>query len=243
MFRKQLAWFGPFREFVYFDLDIVVLQPLDFLFDLLGEWDIVFHGDGRCIGVKEVFTESVYERGVFSQAQLLDVFNAGFFASRRGAIARDDLMRLLARAAEDKDLFLPYDQDQGVLNYVVLSALSKRCDLSQMPQHPQMCWAGSDWLRSRRGEVYRDDRLPIAFVHWAGFRTPARRPHGALWLKYRYPGVFGPISRAGRRLCWLTGQALRRLLTTNVEGWYKPAYQCKRLKRIILSLIGRLHKG
>src|SRR3569833_2800139 len=37
--RKLAMWNGPFDEFVYFDTDMIVLHSVDFMYDVLQEFD------------------------------------------------------------------------------------------------------------------------------------------------------------------------------------------------------------
>ena len=239
MYRKHIVWSGPFDEFIYFDLDIVVLHPLDHIFELLTEYDIAYAGDARFIGVEEVFTEKVFEHDLFTQAELADVFNAGFFASKKGMITREQLLFHLEEAAKVRDIFVPYLQDQPFTNFLVLRTITRRCNIRKIPSLAQDAWAGLPTLEIREDKVYKKNGMPVGHIHWAGFNQLHGRPYVRLWLKYRYPGRIGAIQRPIVRLWWLACKISRRLMCTHVEGWYRPSYQLKRVQRIARRVLNR----
>jgi hypothetical protein len=122
--RKFACWFGPFDEFIYFDADIVVFQDQKDIFDLLSEYDIVYCGSGRSLGIKHVFTERALERNLFLKQEIDDLFNTGFFASKKGVLDMI-IISILTEAAAVSDIFDRPD-DQPLINYVTLKAIAKR---------------------------------------------------------------------------------------------------------------------
>jgi len=232
-YRKFAFWFGPFDQFVYFDTDVVVFQDQIDVFSLLDDHDIVFCGDGRVMGIREVFTERVLDRQLFSSSEIDDLFNTGFFASRKDSLSRDQLFALLAEAAEVRDIFVPYLQDQPVLNYVALKAFRRRANLRLLsPAIPGDAWAGLSTLRVDGDRVVDSEAMPIRNLHWAGFHRIPERPYVRVWLSYRYPGRWRAPQRLAIRVGWLVQKVARRTLCTHLPDWYKPAFQVKRVRRI-----------
>jgi len=125
MLRKFACWFGPFDSFIYIDTDIVVFQNQKDVFELLKAYDIVYCGSGRTLGIENVFTEKVFERNLFSEKDINDIFNAGFFASKKEVLSYNQLMALFDEAVTVSDIFHPNHQDQPLLNYVTLKAISQ----------------------------------------------------------------------------------------------------------------------
>lgn len=237
MCRKLACWFGPFDEFIYFDTDIVVFQNQEDVFSLLADYDIVYCGDGRILGIQEVFTQRVLERNLLTKQQAKELFNAGFFASKKDALNCDVLMSLLEDAATVSEIFLTQNQDQGILNYLVLKAMSRKANLRDFkPAIPDDAWAGIPTLKIRKDKIYLNNGMPVRNIHWAGFKHIPDRPYVGLWLKYRYPGKMGAIQRPIVRLWWLMAGITRRLFHTHVPGWYRPDYQLRRARRIIVSV-------
>jgi hypothetical protein len=237
-FRKFACWFGPFDEFIYFDNDIVVFQDQTDVFDLLAEYDIVYCGDGRILGIDQVFTKRVLERNLFSEQEISELFNTGFFASKKGGLDRAQLMSLLEEAATVSDIFFPQVKEQGVLNYLVLGIMPKRANLRDFkPAVPDDAWAGVPTLEIRNDKVLLPNGMPVRNIHWAGFKQIPNRPYVSLWLKYRYPGRFQGIQIPLIRLWWLVSGVTQRLLHTHIDGWYRPAYQIRRIRRIVSRLL------
>lgn len=90
-FRKQFCWFGPFDEFLYLDADIIVFDRVIDMLASLSECDFLCYSDQHLGGITHVFSPKVIEDRVFTTAELQDVFNAGFWASRKGLFSEASL--------------------------------------------------------------------------------------------------------------------------------------------------------
>jgi hypothetical protein len=236
MCRKFACWSGPFDEFIYFDTDILVFQDQADLFDLLTEYDIVTCAEGRYTGIQDVFTEQVLMRNLFTQQEISELFNAGFFASKKQALDRVRMVSLLEQAVAVKDIFIPHHQDQTILNYLVLVGMPKRANLREYaPAIPDDAYAGLEILQVKGNQIYKYGH-PVRFIHWCGYKEIPRRPHVSLWLKYRYSGRLGALQRLLVRLWWWIDRLANRLLCTQTENWYQPMFQVKRFRRIVTSL-------
>lgn len=219
MVRKFSCWFGPFDEFIYIDTDIVVLQDQRDVFELLRDYDIVYCGSGRDLGIKHVFTERVLERRLFSKEEIDDLFNAGFFASKKGILSYPRLMSLLEEAATVSDIFDPRLQDQPLLNYVTLKAIAKRGNIRQLaPAVTADSWAGNPHLSTEGERVYGKGGTPVRHIHWAGYKSIPHRPHVNVWLRYRYPKL--PQRLLARAYFWIR-------TTWGIQFAYNVARQIK----------------
>ena len=85
--RKLAAWFGPLDEFLYIDTDIIVFEDIADNLNKLSEVDF-FCCDYHHLSEKlrNVFSPAVKQQNIFTDSQLQDVFNSGFWASRKGTI-------------------------------------------------------------------------------------------------------------------------------------------------------------
>lgn len=128
LFRKFACWFGPFDEFIYYDTDIVVLHEQKEIFDLLQNYDFVRDGSIRQLGIRTVFTERIYERNLFPREEIKELFNAGFFASKKRVVSYDQLMRIFKEAVDIADIF-DMQNDQPLLNYMMLRDIPNRANL------------------------------------------------------------------------------------------------------------------
>jgi hypothetical protein len=185
--RKFACWFGPFDEFIYYDTDVVVLHEQREIFDLLTKYDFVSDGSIRQMGIKNVFTEKVYEKNIFPREKIKELFNAGFYASKKEVINHDQLMQIFKEAVDVADIF-DMPNDQPLLNYMMLRDIPNRANLRVLDPASTDMWAGVKGLKVRGKKIYYKGDIPVRYVHWAGLKPIAMRPYVNLWLKYRYPG-------------------------------------------------------
>ncbi|MBD0270054.1 MAG: methionine synthase, partial [Cyanobacteria bacterium Co-bin8] len=104
-FRKQACWFGPFERFLYIDTDVVVFSPIVNTLDALDQFDFLCYDYQHNGGIENVFTPKVLTEGVFTENELLDIFNGGFWASKRGLIQESDLYETFRECAAHPDYF------------------------------------------------------------------------------------------------------------------------------------------
>lgn len=125
MHRKYCAFDGPFEKFIYLDLDTLVFQSLEHVFSKLDEYDFVVHDYQRttAIRLKEVdYFYEVFNDVYKSKEALANRFHCGgFWASKRGAIAQNDLDYFLKELANgDIKIFRSWLSEQIKLTYMTL---------------------------------------------------------------------------------------------------------------------------
>ena len=81
--KKQACWFWPFDEFLYIDVDIVVFEKIVDNLKHLKDYDFLCCDYQYLSGIKNVFTPKVLEDKIFTEEQLQDVFNSGWWASKK----------------------------------------------------------------------------------------------------------------------------------------------------------------
>jgi hypothetical protein len=192
-YRKLAAWEGEYDRFVYIDCDTVVLQPVDFVFGYLDQYDFVAsHSDIYNIR-KFVWRDSIYSTAALTREQIRYSANTGFLASRTDAL---DLDRVDARL--DDALALAQHMElicceQPLLNYLVVTSNRPYTSLFTLALRtgdwsiPQERWAGAS-IDPVPGS--RVPQSPTLLVHWAGEWEKSRRegtpiPHRELWEHYR----------------------------------------------------------
>ncbi|HAX75445.1 MAG TPA: methionine synthase, partial [Cyanobacteria bacterium UBA11372] len=79
-FRKQACWFGAFDEFLYIDTDIVVFEKIVDNLNYFSDYDFLCCDYQHSGGIKNVFSPKVLEENVFTETELKDMFNGGFWA-------------------------------------------------------------------------------------------------------------------------------------------------------------------
>ena len=186
--RKLVTWLGPLDEFLYIDTDIIVFEKIADVLNYLSEYGFIccdYHHAGR--GLKDIFSPLVKEQEIFTDDRLADVFNSGFWASKKVAISPEQLYERLEEAARHREYFDFSSQvtDQPILNYIVLNEIPQRLNLVKTPEGAAGSWAGSQHFVEEDYILY-DKGKRLKYLHWAG--TPMRTggPYRQLWEYYRY---------------------------------------------------------
>ncbi len=185
--RKLAVWFGEFDEFLYIDTDIVVFDKISETLNYLSKCDFFccdYHYSNE--GLRNIFS-SIVEETIFNQEQLQDVFNSGFWGSRKGIITEDQLYDVLKDCAQHREYF-DFTQgvtDQPVLNYLILQCFEKRMNLVKSPENAPGSWAGSNHFENREFVLY-DQEKRLKYLHWAGISIRPDAPYWKVWKYYRY---------------------------------------------------------
>lgn len=188
-FRKQACWFGPFDEFVYIDTDVVVFEKIIDNLNYFADYDFICSDYQHKGGITNVFTSAVIENGVFSEAELQDIFNGGFWGSKKGLISENDLYATFRDCAAHPEYF-DFSQktsDQPIINYMILKRIPRRFNIVRRPGGAPGNWAGSPQF-VRQGDVLVDPshEQPLQYLHWAGIRIEPGCPYWDIWEHYRY---------------------------------------------------------
>lgn len=193
--RKLSLWFGPLEEFIYIDTDILLFQSIEETLKYLNQADFLccdFHYKGR--GLSDVFSSIVREENIFSETDLLDVFNSGFWGSKKGLFSYDRMLEILKECAAHREYFdfSSGTTDQPIMNYLILTAIQRRANIVKLNPGETGSWGGSSHFEERNYRLY-DQGRPLRYLHWAG--TPMK-PGGAywdLWYYYRFKKTSEPL--------------------------------------------------
>jgi hypothetical protein len=186
--RKLAVWFGPLDEFAYIDTDILLFQSITHSLNYLNKFEFFacdFHYKGR--GIAEVFSPVVKEKSVFTRAQLQDVFNSGFWGSRKGIFSYEEMLTLLQECADHRDYFdfSTGTTDQPIINYLVLKGTKHRINIARVNPEEPGSWAGSAHFEQKNWLLYDGDQ-PLRYLHWAGTPLHPGGPYWELWQHYRF---------------------------------------------------------
>ncbi|MEM1291198.1 MAG: Npun_R2821/Npun_R2822 family protein [Cyanobacteria bacterium P01_H01_bin.162] len=189
--RKLSLWFGPLDEFVYIDTDILLFQTVQNSLNYLEKADFFccdFQRQGR--GLAEVFTAVVQEQSIFTEAELQDIFNSGFWGGRKGTFSYEEMLALLRECAAHREYFdfSTGTTDQPILNYLVLKATERRVNIAQANSNEPGSWAGSSHFEQKGHLLYDGDCL-LRYLHWAGCPMRPDGPYWDLWQSYRFQTV------------------------------------------------------
>jgi hypothetical protein len=188
-FRKQVCWFGEFDEFLYIDTDIVVFEKIIDNLDYFRDYDFLCYDYQHNAGIKNVFTSKVIEEKVFTKNELQDIFNGGFWASKKNLISEQDLYDTFVECAAHPEYF-DFSQktsDQPIINYMILKRIQRRFNLTRQTNKAPGNWAGSPHFQYQ-GNILIDPNInqPLKYLHWAGIRIQPGCPYWDTWKYYRY---------------------------------------------------------
>ena len=188
-FRKQACWFGPFDEFLYIDTDIVVFEKIIDNLNYFSDYDFLCCDYQHAGGITNVFSPKVLEENVFTETELKDMFNGGFWASKKNFLSENDLYETFTECAAHHEYF-DFSQktsDQPIINYMILKRIKRRFNIVRRPGKGPGSWAGSKHFKY---DGYRliDPKVnqPLQYLHWAGIRIEPGCPYWDIWEHYRY---------------------------------------------------------
>lgn len=188
-FRKQACWFGDFNEFLYIDTDIVVFEKIIDRLSYLTDYDFLCYDYQHNGGITNIFTSKVIEDKIFTEHELEDIFNGGWWASKKHLISENLLYKTFAECAAHPEYF-DFSQktsDQPIINYTILKSVDRRFNLVRSPGGCPGNWAGSPHF-IREGNKLIDPKIGqiLPYLHWAGIRIEPGCPYWEIWEHYRY---------------------------------------------------------
>lgn len=216
-FRKQACWFGPFDEFLYIDTDIVVFEKIADNLNYLADYDFICCDYQHNGGIANVFSPKVIELNVFNEQELKDVFNCGFWGSKKGIISQDDLYATFEECSNHPEYF-DFSQktsDQPIINYMILKRVPRRFNIVRRPGGGPGNWAGSTRFQQEEFRLIDPNvNQPLQYLHWAGIRIEPGCPYWNIWEHYRYLNeekpAYLPVPKKKK--------SLRQRLTSLIKG-------------------------
>ncbi len=194
-FRKQACWFGEFDEFLYIDTDIVVFEKIIDNLNHLEKYDFLSCDYQHRGGIKNIFSETVVHKEIFRQDELKDIFNGGWWASKKGLITETDLYETFAECAAHLDYFdfTQSTSDQPIINYMILKRIEKRFNLVNLDDQVPGSWAGSThFMREGNSLIDPSYDRPLQYLHWADVCIEPGCSYWDIWAYYRYLGETMP---------------------------------------------------
>ncbi|MBO3461931.1 alpha-1,3-mannosyltransferase family protein [Aetokthonos hydrillicola Thurmond2011] len=187
-FRKQACWFGPFEEFLYIDTDIVVFEKIIDNLKYLDHVDFICCDYQHLGGIKNVFTPKVIEEEVFTEDEVRDIFNGGFWGSKKNLVSEQDLYEVFAECAAHPEYFdfSEKTSDQPIINYMLLKRIKRRFNIVRRKGQAPGNWGGTPHFQ-KQGNLLIDSSVnqPLQYLHWAGIRIEPGCPYWDIWEYYR----------------------------------------------------------
>ncbi len=193
--RKQACWFGEFDEFLYLDTDVVVFKKIIDDLDFFTDYDFICYDYQHKAGIRNVFSQKIIDDNVFSEAELRDMFNGGFWASKKNLISEETIYQSFAECAANIDYFdFTYKtSDQPIINYMILKNIKKRFNLAHQPDKYPGNWAGTNHFKQEGYQLIDpNNNQPLHYLHWAGIKIQPGCPYWDIWKHYRYLGEKAP---------------------------------------------------
>lgn len=189
-FRKQACWFGEFDEFLYIDTDIVVFEKIIDNLNYFSEYDFLCCDYQHLGGIKNVFTSKVLEENIFTQTDLKDIFNGGFWASKKGLISEQEIYDTFAECAAHPEYF-DFSQktsDQPIINYMILKRIQHRFNIVRRLGGAPGNWGGTSHFVPTGNHQLIDPNVEqsLQYLHWAGIRIQPGCPYWDIWEHHRY---------------------------------------------------------
>ncbi|MCS6791708.1 MAG: methionine synthase [Oscillatoriaceae bacterium SKYG93] len=187
LLRKFACWFGCFDEFLYLDTDIIVFEKIIDTLNYLSDWDFICCDYQANTGIQHVFTDKVLEDKIFTEQELQDIFNAGFWGSKKNLFSLEELFEVIGECASMPEYFYWSYLDQSLLNYLVLKRIPRHFNLVRRADNVPGSWAGSKHFKFEGGRLYDSiTNKPLQYLHWAGIRIEPGCSYWDVWEHYRY---------------------------------------------------------
>jgi hypothetical protein len=157
-YRKLAMWEGIFDEFIYIDIDTIVLKNVDFVYRYLDEFPCMTSHSNIPSVRKYVWKDSIYSSGMLDRDQIDYAANTGFISSKKGFISLASIENHF-----DKALRLKPHMELSTKPY---SSLHILFELRKDYRIKLEFWAGMKGAEFHDGEFVNGHKYFL--VHWAG---------------------------------------------------------------------------
>ena len=192
-YRKLACWEGIFDEFIYIDVDTVVLENVDFAFQYLDKASIYTSHSNIPSILKWVWKDSIYDRNILDDDQIQYAANTGFIVSKKGTLSVNVAKSKLEKALLLKDDMELFCMEQPFLNYLIVTSgleYSSLTNISHAIDSDELkfeCWAGTPGGVIKNGTFFIPGKEKFFLIHWAGLwqNNIEQIPYKEIWLYYK----------------------------------------------------------
>jgi hypothetical protein len=192
-YRKLAAWHGDFKKFAYIDIDTIVLENIDFVFDCLDHAPIFTSHSNIPSILQWVWKSSIFDSQQLTKDQIQFAANTGFFVSIHKLLTIDYALSKLQPAMEIKEHMELHCMEQPFLNYLIVTSNYNYSSLLKMAYEKVYenlsfeCWAGLEGGIVDGGKFHIPKAPNFFLIHWAGLwqKDINAIPYKDLWLHYR----------------------------------------------------------
>lgn len=191
-YRKLSMWSGRFEEFIYIDVDTIILHPLNELYGLLQEFEFVTASSNHPDAIRYVW--SARPSLILSEEAIAFSANTGFIISTRPSLKPEYLHRKISEAFNIRGYMSLSCMEQPLLNYLIVESGLRYTSLRVLAQGakdshlPQEVW-GADVLDGESVDelMARLDIYPL-MIHWAGLARGGACRSNSIWKCFRALG-------------------------------------------------------
>jgi len=191
-YRKLAMWEGMFDEFIYIDVDTVVLDDVSFVFDYLSDYWYVAGTSNLPVSRQYVWLDDVEHTNLLNAEQIAYSANTGFIASKKGLMDLDYIKKKMPAARQLEDFMQFMCLEQPFLNFLVVTSGRSYTSLTLLAREEKArkvmieYWGGDTYGKIRNGKIYLNTAQPVLFIHWAGiWRLRDQMPNKKIWDYYR----------------------------------------------------------
>jgi hypothetical protein len=186
-FRKLAMWQGMFDQFIYIDIDNIVLEDISYLFSLLDTYGFVVCDSEIEDSIKWCWKDSIFSTGLLNRRQIGFAGNTSLIVSRKGAIDPDDVLTNISRVEEVVPHMELHCSEQPLLNYLIVTSGQPYTSINEIVLHgsrPDIgigYWAGTPRSSESRAVILpggglqmRNSKKKVTLIHWSGLWQPRR---------------------------------------------------------------------
>jgi hypothetical protein len=185
-FRKFLIFWGPLHEYLFLDSDIIVLEPLDAVFEMLDSSNaqLIYWDQDH---------EQVYRKGSFRDHMIQRYnskgINTGALLGRRDVLTIEQVENAGRNVLPHRDQFAN-TLEQPFFNYCLDRAKARMTYIGDVVNKTVRVWAGVPGLGiprwGTRSATESDTRVAswTPFIHWAGYKLHWNIPYRTLFQCY-----------------------------------------------------------
>ncbi|MEO5563920.1 MAG: hypothetical protein ABIR18_10810 [Chitinophagaceae bacterium] len=192
-YRKLVIWKGIYDQFIYIDIDTVVLADLSFAFEFLADHDCLTATSNIRAIRKFVWLDGIEETGLLTADQIAYAANTGFVVSKKIFTDFGNIKDKLEESRLLKNYMELNCMEQPFLNYLIVTSgkpYTSLCELGYSERQRRVLyeyWGGEEEAEIINGKMYRKTGGQICFIHWSGvWRLKDKMPNKKIWDHYRY---------------------------------------------------------
>lgn len=173
-YRKLACWEGPLDDFVWIDVDTIVLGSLRVALNFLNTFDLINSHSNIESSVRYTWKSSILGTHVLKDEQISYAGNMGFCASQKRKFTRAQIDNAVVDSLKIREHMELSCMGQPFMNYLFVTSGLNYTSLhllrNRLVNVPHEIWAGDpNWRVDLSNRWwYRNEPRDALFIHWAG---------------------------------------------------------------------------